>query len=63
MLSDLRLTAGDGFGVLRAAKETDPDLPVQAPVKYLLVINIGAARALGLAPPSSLLAIADEVIE
>jgi DNA-binding NtrC family response regulator len=28
VLSDLRLTAGDGFGVLRAAKELDPDLPV-----------------------------------
>jgi DNA-binding NtrC family response regulator len=28
VLSDLRLTAGDGFGVLRAAKEMDPDLPV-----------------------------------
>ena len=28
MLSDLRLTEGDGFGVLRAAKELDPELPV-----------------------------------
>src|SRR5438128_3492136 len=28
VLSDLRLPDGDGFGVLRAAKETDPELPV-----------------------------------
>ena len=28
MLSDLRLPEGDGFGVLRAAKELDPELPV-----------------------------------
>src|SRR3989440_4455096 len=28
VLSDLRLTVGDGFGVLRAAKEQDPELPV-----------------------------------
>ena len=28
VLSDLRLPTGDGLGVLRAAKETDPDLPV-----------------------------------
>src|SRR5215510_7526694 len=28
VLSDLRLPEGDGFGVLRAAKEFDPDLPV-----------------------------------
>src|SRR5512135_976773 len=28
VLSDLRLPNGDGFGVLRAAKETDPELPV-----------------------------------
>src|SRR6476620_3130986 len=28
VLSDLRLTNGDGFGVLRAAKEQDPELPV-----------------------------------
>ena len=28
VLSDLRLTEGDGFGVLRAAKELEPELPV-----------------------------------
>jgi DNA-binding NtrC family response regulator len=34
VLSDLRLTAGDGFGVLRAAKALDPDLPVIVMTAY-----------------------------
>jgi DNA-binding NtrC family response regulator len=34
VLSDLRLTTGDGFGVLRAAKELDPDLPVIVMTAY-----------------------------
>jgi DNA-binding NtrC family response regulator len=34
VLSDLRLTDGDGFGVLRAAKELDPDLPVIVMTAY-----------------------------
>ena len=34
VLSDLRLTEGDGFGVLRAAKELDPDLPVVVMTAY-----------------------------
>jgi putative tryptophan/tyrosine transport system substrate-binding protein len=61
LVDQFRRAAGCVDRILKGEKPGD--LPVQAPTKYELVINLKTAKTLGLQIPDKLLVAADEVIE
>ena len=61
LVDQFRLAAGYVDRILKG--ERPGDLPVQAPTKYQMVINLKTAKALGLNVPNSLIGLADDVIE